>query len=183
MQAQAGQALAAGGDLPAATMALRRIEDEASLTLTEMRGLVGTLRRQDGERLDPVPHGLAELYALAGAGDDGRPRVEVSVSVSDVPPAVGSTVYRVAQEAVTNAVRHARDARLVRVTVDDLPAGVRVQVVDDGRRGPLRPRRPGYGLVGMAERVVLLGGTLEAGPAGEQGWTVEATLPRAGVRP
>ncbi|MCY7399874.1 MAG: hypothetical protein LH477_02740 [Nocardioides sp.] len=87
-----------------------------------------------------------------------------------------------AQEAVTNALRPARDARLVRVSVGDLGADVRVQVVDDGRRAPLGPWRPGYGLVGMAERVALLGGTFEAGPAGEQGWIVEATVPRAGAR-
>lgn len=98
--------------------------------------------------------------------------------VSDVVPAVAATVHRVAQEAVTNARRHARDATFVRVRVSEVSGDVFVQVVDDGRRAPLGPRRPGYGLVGMAERVALLGGTLRAGPSGEQGWTVEATLPR-----
>jgi len=57
VQAQAGQALVAGGDLAAATTALRRIEDEASLTLTEMRGLVGTLRRHDGTTHEAEPRG------------------------------------------------------------------------------------------------------------------------------
>ena len=123
-----------------------------------------------------------DVSGLAGPAAPGRPEVQVQGSAADVPPAVGAAVYRLAQEAVTNAVRHARDARLVSVRVTDDDHGVVVQVVDDGRRGYVGPRRPGYGLIGMAERVALLGGTLEAGPAGEQGWTVVATLPRQAGR-
>ncbi len=74
VQAQAGQALAATGDLTAATAALQRIETEASLALTEMRGLVGTLRRHHGSRDDPAPRGLADLHALADDRGGGAPR-------------------------------------------------------------------------------------------------------------
>jgi signal transduction histidine kinase len=66
------------------------------------------------------------------------------------------------------------------VVVDGDTESARVVVTDDGERGPSNPP-PGYGLVGMAERVTLLGGTLEAGPRADRGWTVEATIPRQGV--
>lgn len=74
VQAQAGQALAATGALTAATAALQRIETEASLALTEMRGLVGTLRRHHVSRDDLAPRGLADLHALADDRGGGAPR-------------------------------------------------------------------------------------------------------------
>ncbi|MDZ7675675.1 MAG: ATP-binding protein [Acidimicrobiales bacterium] len=87
--------------------------------------------------------------------------------------------FRLAQEAVTNALRHARQASEVVVRVDGDDDHVRVTVVDDGR-GHAAPTAstPGFGLVGMAERAKLLGGTFEAGPRPSGGWTVAATFPR-----
>ncbi len=111
------------------------------------------------------------------------PRVEIELegNLLNLKPSVDTTVYRLAQEAVTNAVRHARNASkvLVRIVGDD--DAVKLTVRDDGVHNPLPIRSAGFGLVGMAERARLLGGTLDAGPNEEgRGWVVTAVLPRAG---
>lgn len=180
IRAQAGLATAATRP-EAAVEALRVIEAEASRTLTEMRGMVHLLRRNESAELAPSPD-LANLADLAGQ-DRAGPPVDVSVSgaTTDVPPALGAAVYRLVQESVTNARRHARHATRieVRVTVDD--ASIRLRVSDDGEPTAARPAgSPGYGLIGMIERAHLLGGDCAAGPAPAGGWTVTAVLPRTG---
>src|SRR5699024_9453641 len=98
----------------------------------------------------------------------------------DVGTAVGGALYRIAQESITNAVRHARGATRICVDLVGQPDDVRCTVVDDGEAGPV-PGGSGYGIVGMTERASLLGGTLTAGPGPRGGWVVDATLPRGGV--
>jgi signal transduction histidine kinase len=83
----------------------------------------------------------------------------------------------VAQESVTNARRHAQLATRVEVTVTGRPTDVQLTVSDDGA-STTGQGQAGYGLVGMTERVSLLGGTLDAGPAPDGGWRVRAVLPR-----
>ena len=107
--------------------------------------------------------------------------VERRGDLEDLRPAVQAALFRVAQESITNAKRHARHATRVHVVVAGESDTVRLAVTDDGERGLSGPRQPGYGLVGMAERVSLLGGTLEAGPSPDRGWTVRATIPRRGA--
>jgi signal transduction histidine kinase len=178
IRAQAGLATAASHP-DAATDALRVIEAEASRTLAEMRAMVRVLRRDQPAELGPSPH-IADLEQLAGRVRVG-PSVEVEIQgdVADLLPSVGSAIYRIAQESVTNARRHARHATriAVRVAADD--TSVRLHVSDDGDRGS-GVTSPGYGLIGMIERAGLLGGTCEAGPNPERGWTVTAVLPRTG---
>lgn len=179
IRAQAG--LATSVSQPgAAADALRVIEAEASRALAEMRAMVRVLRRDQPVDLAPDPR-IADLGRLATRTRTG-PTVEVGVSgdLDDVHPSVGAAVYRLAQESVTNARRHARHATRieVRVTADD--TSVHLRVSDDGD-GPARSTAsPGYGLVGMFERVDLLGGTCTAGPDADRGWTVTATVPRTG---
>ncbi|HEX6352542.1 sensor histidine kinase [Actinophytocola sp.] len=176
IQAQAGQFLAGTQDLDGAAKALAVIEEEASRTLAEMRAIVGSLRAA------PVPaqRGVADIEGLATA--DGSPRIDVEQrgDLGDLRPSVQAALYRVAQESITNAKRHARHATRVHVLVTGDTEHVRLSVSDDGERGLPTARAPGYGLVGMAERVSLLGGTLEAGPGPDHGWTVHATIPRQG---
>lgn len=175
VQAQAGQAVAA--QRPAAALeVLAVVEDEASRALSELRLMLGTLRAGAEAELTPR-HGLADLARLARSGPDGlRVEVDVQRGLDDVGPAVGAALYRIAQESVANAVRHARRATWVRVRVE--PAGELVQltVVDDGEGGPGGEGR-GFGLLGMAERAQLLGGRFQAGPAAGRGWQVQAELP------
>jgi signal transduction histidine kinase len=178
IRAQAGLATAAVHP-DAATDALRVIEAEASRTLAEMRSIVHVLRRNQPAALTPSPQvgDLAQLARRTGAG----PSVEVEVlgDVGDLPPSVGAAIYRLAQESITNAQRHARNATHIAVQVAADDTTVRLRVSDDGDRGPAHPAAPpGFGLIGMTERVNLLGGTLEAGPDLDRGWTVTAVLPR-----
>lgn len=179
IQAQAGR-VTAGARPDAAIEALRVIESEASLTLAEMRDIVGTLR--DGSAAELVPQrGLADLVLLASVAD-GTPPVSVQVSgdVDDLRPSIGAAVYRLAQESITNAVRHARHATRIDVRVVGDADSVRLTVVDDGDPTSAARSAWGYGIVGMKERAALLGGTLEAGPGPGRGWTVSAVLPRTG---
>ncbi len=176
IQAQAGRAVAAAHP-ERAVEALAVIEDAATQTLAEMRSIVGVLRGPQDTGLAPQP-GVAEVGQLA-TDRRTRPQVEVTLSgrLDDLSPAVGAAVYRLAQESVTNARRHARHASTVAVDVTGHHDEVRLTVEDDG--SPAGGRVPaGYGLVGMRERTALLGGTFSAGPAGERGWRVEAVLPR-----
>jgi signal transduction histidine kinase len=179
IQAQAGR-VTADARPEAAVEALRVIEAEASLTLAEMRHIVGTLR--EGSAVELVPQrGLADLPLLATV-TGGTPPVDVQVAgdVDGLRPSIGAAVYRLAQESITNAVRHARHATRIDVRVVGDADAVRLTVVDDGDPTSAARSSWGYGIVGMKERATLLGGTLDAGPGPGRGWTVSAVLPRTG---
>ena len=177
IQAQAGRALAATHpDRALATLVT--IEEAASRTLQEMRAMVGLLR--DGAEADFAPQpGLADIQQLARS-TGGWPRVDVQVAgdFAKLSPGLGVALYRIAQEAVTNAARHARDATRITVHVADEDERVRLTVRDDGAAHASGHTPPGYGLVGMGERASLLGGSLQAGPDPDGGWTVSALLPK-----
>lgn len=180
IQAQAGRAVAVV-DPGRAVEVLGIIEDAASRTLTELRTMVGVLRA--AEKAHFAPHaGVADLERLAGDAQD-RPHVEVTLTgeLEDLSPAVGAALYRLAQESITNARRHARHATLVTLRVVGDTERVRLTVQDDGDPTAGGEPRSGYGLVGMRERATLLGGTFHAGPTAGRGWRVEAMLPRAGT--
>ena len=177
VQAQAGRALAA--TTPSAPLeALEVIEVEASRTLAEMRAMVRVLRNEAPVDYAPQP-GVADLERLSGASPAG-PRVEVRVSGDlALPAAIDAAVFRIAQEAVTNALRHARNATLVDVHVAGDPSTVSLVVRDDGDPAPADPvAETGFGITGMVERALLLGGACRAGPCPGRGWAVSATLPR-----
>ncbi len=182
VRAQAGRVVAATRP-EAAVEALSVIEEEATRALEEMRSMVGTLREGDGVDLRPQ-QGVRDLRRLEGDGAGSGPRVVVTIEVDELRPSVDAACFRLAQEAVTNALRHARQATVVQVRVDGDDDQVRVTVVDDGRGGTApTASTPGFGLVGMAERAKLLGGTFAAGPRPDGGWAVEATLPRRATTP
>jgi signal transduction histidine kinase len=178
IQAQAGRTVAEAR--PEAVLdALVVVEKEASRALTEMRTIVGALRRGEDGDLRPQP-GVADIERLAQTNGHA-PRVDVTLSgdLADLPPSLDAAVYRLAQESVTNALRHARHATSVQVVVTGDDDGVRLTVWDDGDpRTAGAASSSGFGLLGMAERARLLGGSLEAGPGRDRGWTVVAELPR-----
>lgn len=174
VRAQAGQAVGAT-EPNAAIDALRVIEAEARTTLAEMRSLVGALRTDDPALYAPNP-GLADITELAGRNGALAVSVSLNGDVEAVPETVGTAAYRIVQESVTNAQRHARDASQVCVEVAVEFSAVAVAVRDDGISSTASGTH-GFGLAGMTERAALLGGTLTAGPRSEGGWTVQARLP------
>jgi signal transduction histidine kinase len=180
IQAQAGRAVAASHP-ERALEALVTIEDAATRTLTELRAIVGVLRASEDTGFAPQP-GMAEVEQLA-TGGQAHPRVEVTLAgeLDDLSPAVGAAVFRLVQESVTNARRHAHHATRVTVAVTGDADQVRLTVDDDGSSGTAGRAQAGYGLVGMHERATLLGGTFHAGPHAGRGWRVEANLPRTGT--
>jgi signal transduction histidine kinase len=177
IQAQAGRVLADTRP-EAAVSALRAIESEASRALAEMRAMVGALR--DGEAAELAPQrGVADIAGLADLpAGDARVDVELSGDFEGLGPAVQAALYRMAQESLTNAVRHARRATRIDVRVLGYVDSVHLTVTDDGEPAPVGRSSYGYGLVGMKERATLLGGTFTAGPSTPRGWIVDAELPR-----
>jgi signal transduction histidine kinase len=179
IQAKAGRAVAASHP-ERAVEALVTIENAATRTLTELRTMVGVLRASQDTQFAPQP-GVADLERLTG-DLEARPDVQVTLTgdLEDLSPAVGAAIYRLAQESITNARRHARHATRITVAVVGDAGGVQLTVDDDGAPSTAGGGGPaGYGLVGMQERATLLGGTFHAGPTADRGWRVQATLPRA----
>ena len=175
IQAQAGRAIAASHP-ERAVEALVTIEDAATRTLTELRAIVGVLRASQDTEFAPQP-GVAEVEQLA-TDRQARPCVEVTLfgEFDDLSPAVSTAIYRLAEESITNADRHARHATQVTVDVTGVADQVRLTIDDDGSAAGGRAPA-GYGLLGMRERASLLGGTFHAGPAAERGWRVDASCP------
>jgi signal transduction histidine kinase len=157
--------------------ALDAIEQTATQALREMRRLLGMLRADDEEvALAPQPS-LAQLETLvAHVREAGLPvDVRVEGTPRELAPGVDLSAFRIVQEALTNALKHAGPAQaqvLVRYGEDVLE----IEVADSGG-GALNGGGGGHGLPGMRERVAVFGGELESGPRSEGGYAVRARLP------
>jgi signal transduction histidine kinase len=157
--------------------ALNRVEQAGRTALAEMRRLLGAMRRNgDGVELAPQP-GLDGLDTLIDdVGRAGLPvRLHVDGDSFPLPRAIDLSAYRIVQEALTNALKHAR-ASNVDVTVRYRPDELELEVVDDGA-GPAKSDGLGHGLVGMRERVKIYGGEMSAGTAPTGGFVLRARLP------
>ncbi|MFI1654339.1 sensor histidine kinase [Streptomyces sp. NPDC020472] len=158
------------------------IRDSAHEALQDLREIIGVLRAPgengDGDRPQPT---LATLDALVEESREAGAEVVLDTTVDDpaaVPAATGRTVYRIAQEALTNARKHA-PGTTVTVTVRGRPGeGLTVDVRNPAPAGPV-PHVPGsgQGLIGLTERAALAGGRLEHGPAPDGGFALHAWLP------
>jgi signal transduction histidine kinase len=203
MTVQAGAARAvAAQDPEGALRAMGAVEEAGRQALAELRHLLGVLRPETGlDGLGPQP-GLVDLPRLVeqvrGAG------LDVSLATDGVPAELPARVdlfaYRIVQEALTNALKHAGPGAHTEVRLGTDRGGIVIEVVDNGNgseppsaaAGPLRPagspvgdrqdRRSaaGHGIVGMRERALLLGGTLDARPRPGGGFRVVAHLPTGG---
>jgi signal transduction histidine kinase len=157
---------------------LETIERIGRGALTEMRRLVGMLRSDDGETLAPQP-GLDDLPALVAQVSAAGLPVELRVDGErrELPVGIELSAYRIVQEALTNALKHAGEARasvVVRYGADSLE----LEIVDDGAGdSQTAVSRGGHGLVGMRERVALYGGRLDAGRRQSGGFAVRVLLP------
>jgi signal transduction histidine kinase len=183
------QAGAARLALPADASALppvQAVESASRRALEEMRRMVGVLRLGDtGVDTDRAPQPtLDDLPDLIDQARSAGLVVSLNVDgdLHDVPDGVALCAYRIVQEALTNVIRHS-DSAATTVTIGRRPGLLDLQVDNDGRLPALRPGTnpgAGHGLLGMRERVSLLGGQFWAGPQSDGGWRVHADLP---IRP
>ncbi|MBA8827317.1 signal transduction histidine kinase [Saccharopolyspora lacisalsi] len=175
----------------AASAALERISTSGTEALTAMRRLVASMRGADpvgasGMTEHATSDLEADLEALVARAERTLPdnghaaRVELSVELTRrIPPEVARSGLRLVQESLTNVRKHAPDATLIHVAVEDTNTYLHVRVTDDGSDTAAHPvgGSGGYGLVGMRERIELLGGRFYTGPGEHVGWRVEAWLP------
>jgi signal transduction histidine kinase len=165
-------------------LALEQIEQAGAETMASMRRMVGVLR-------DPRSRPDAPLAPVAGVPDLGplvaqfnaaggvESRLYLDGDSTNLPVEVSTSAYRVVMEALTNIRQHAATARIADIWVRRTPDWLLVRVANDGDPPRLTaPReRPGYGLVGLTERVRAVGGRITAGPGIEGGWVVDAAFP------
>jgi signal transduction histidine kinase len=159
--------------------ALQVVEETGREALAEMRRMVGVLRHaEEAPALAPQPS-LEQLEKLVQHTRDRGLPVELRIEGEPValPTGIDLTAYRLVQEGLTNAIKHAR-AQRAEVLVRYQDGEVELSVSDDGRGGG-DGDSGGHGLVGMRERVTVYGGKLEAGPRPEGGYRLRATLPIA----
>jgi signal transduction histidine kinase len=157
--------------------ALLVVEQTGREALAEMRRMVGVLRRPgEAPALAPQPS-LEHIEKLVAHTREAGLQVELRIegTPAELPAGIDTTAYRIVQEALTNAVKHARASR-AEVVVRYSGGTVELTVTDDGRGGG-EGGGSGHGLVGMRERVSVYGGALEAGPQARGGFRLRATLP------
>lgn len=193
-QADGGR-YAAAADPDAATRALATVSETGRAALADMRRLLGVLRAPDGADGERPGAG-------ARTGGAGAPEVTPQPAAEDLetlveqmrssgvraslvrmgtartlPPGIGLAVYRICQEALTNVLKHAGPDPTVTVLVQWRPSGLVLEVSDDGRGAAADSDGAGQGLVGMRERVAMVGGRFTAGPRPGGGFRVRAELP------
>jgi signal transduction histidine kinase len=165
-------------------LALQQIEEAGAETMASMRRMVGVLRDPQARPDAPLAPlaGLPELAPLLEQfSNAGGPiaRLHVDGDIMGLPVEVSTSAYRVVMEALTNIRQHAAGARVADVWIRRTADWLLVRVANDGtppRTATVR-ERPGYGLVGLTERVRAVGGRITAGPGIEGGWVVDAALP------
>jgi signal transduction histidine kinase len=156
---------------------LETIEQVGRGALTEMRRLIGMLRTDAGDPLAPEP-GLADVSQLiAQVREAGLPvDLRVEGARRELPLGIELSAYRIIQEALTNALKHAGDAR-AHVLVRYGDESLELEIVDDGAGARAALVSGGHGLVGMKERVALYDGKLDAGRRPGRGFAVRVLLP------
>lgn len=180
MVIQAAAAVRVMDDQPErARDAMRQVESTGRLAMAEMRRLLGIVRHANGVDIRLPQPGLGRLNDLVDEFRTAALPVTARIvgQPQPLPPGLDVSAYRIVQEALTNAMRHAR-ATSVEVVVRYSREAVEISVTDDGVGSAAHTDDAiGHGLVGMRERVALFGGELEAGPRAEGGFAVRARLP------
>jgi signal transduction histidine kinase len=165
-----------------AATALAAIRTASKDGLRELRAILHVLRQADEGDPTAPPPGLTQLDALiASANQAGLPtRLGVSGAGADLPPTVDLAAYRIIQESLTNAIRHAGPANAT-VSLTYSASELLIAVADTGRGGRAHDAgNGGYGQIGMRERAAAAGGTVQAGTAPGGGYLVTARLPVSG---
>lgn len=160
-----------------------RIRTTAREALEDLRTVLGVLRQPDKDQADLAPQpGFGDLGGLIESARGAGVRVDLEVrpeesALAQLPDTLGRTIYRIVQEGLTNVYKHARGAA-TRIIVDRADGAVTVVVTNQRPVGSgiLLPGS-GSGLIGLGERVGLVGGTLSSGPTSDGGWQVRAVVP------
>lgn len=179
LQAEGARRIADGSD-PRVVEALETISEAGHGALAEMRRMVGLLRSpEDESETEPLPtlanlDQLVEKVRAAGMPVD----LQVKGETRPLSEAKELSAFRIVQESLTNAARHGGPGVSATVTLDYGEDRLDVQVLDDGR-GASAPgdARGGHGIVGMKERIAVIGGEFDAGPKAGGGYRVRATIP------
>ena len=176
-----GARYASAEDPEVATQTLGVIADTGRSSLREMRRLLGVLRGDETASTRPLPT-LADLDSLVDAVRRGGVEVEVQTEGTprrQLPPGAELSAYRVAQESLTNVMKHAGPGPRARILLQWTPRGLSLTVADDGRGAAagINDDGGGQGIKGMGERLALYDGTLKAAPAAGGGFRVEAFIP------
>jgi signal transduction histidine kinase len=175
----AGARLALDSDPSRARRAIAEVERTGRRSLSELRRLLGLLDRDDATELDPQP-GLSRLDELVA--QFRRADLPVTVAIQgeprELPAGVDLSAFRIIQEALTNAAKHAGRAPVeVTLRYRDASLGVEVLNAPNGNSHAVPQSGAGRGLIGMRERVALHGGRFSAAPAADGGFRVECELP------
>lgn len=177
-------------DPPRAAEPVRAIRSTARGALGEMRQLLDLLRTDDAQRPGSASPGISAIDGLVGAARAAGTPVEYSAMLTDAPlsPAVDLATYRVVQEALTNVIKHAAGAA-TRLVVEQSAESLHVSIANKAPEGaaPISgaaqvhganlPEQPGYGLIGIRERIRAVGGTVAAMPTQSGGFEVVITVP------
>jgi signal transduction histidine kinase len=185
IQAGAGRRTLAS-DRGLAERAFQTIESTGREALEELDRMLGILRTEEDEPELPPQPGLEQLRTLAGRFEDAGLPVELTIEGDEVPlpRSLDQSAYRIIQEALTNALRHAGDT-IAHVAVRYRNDRLELEVANDGPgdRRPPDHEGGGRGLIGIRERVALFGGDLEAGPRAGGGFVVRCRFPLTTGRP
>jgi signal transduction histidine kinase len=185
IQAGAGRRTLAS-DRGLAERAFQTIESTGREALEELDRLLGILRTEEDEPELPPQPGLEQLRTLAGRFEDAGLPVELTIEGEEVPlpRSLDQSAYRIIQEALTNALRHAGDT-IAHVAVRYRTDRLELEVANHshGNRRPPDHAGGGRGLIGIRERVALFGGELEAGPVAGGGFVVRCRFPLTTGRP
>jgi signal transduction histidine kinase len=185
LHADAAQATLAGRE-PATAQALDVVLSAGRTALEDLHRMLRVLREGGADEVDEEPGTVSRLdgvvEAARGAGLDVA--LEVDGPPRPLPAAVEATAYRIVQESITNALKHAPAAR-VRVRLRYGEQSLEIDVTDDGGSAPATADRGGgFGLAGMRERVALFDGRVSAGPRDDgPGWRTRAVLPVPAAEP
>lgn len=181
-QADGGR-YAAATDPATALRALDTISETGRAALADMRRILGVLRTEGGDTaaLTPQPNTTDIATLVEGI----RATMPVSLiemgTPQPLPPGIGATVHRIAQEALTNVLKHAGPDAATTVMLKWSPERIVLQVDDNGRGAATVSDGSGHGVLGMRERATMLGGEAHAGPRPGGGYRVHATIPLQGI--
>jgi signal transduction histidine kinase len=167
-----------GGERDSTRDVLGLIENIGRDALTEMRRLVGMLRSDQGGGLLPQP-GIDDIPALVAQMREAGLTVDLRVDGerSDLPVGIDLSAYRIVQEGLTNALKHAGTATPAVVRLRYEPDALQIEISDRGSGRVSEPSGGGHGLVGIRERVAMYGGAFESGRRAEGGFAIRVLLP------